>query len=189
VPPASLGALFAPLERALLLVALLGALAGCVTPGPPLIDEVTSSGRDAKALPLDFSLPRLGGPPYSIREDRGSVVLLDVWASWCEPCRDAMPLYQDLLKEYGARGLKVYAINVDSDVRMISGFLAETKVDLPVLLDPGAAFAESKLKVKVMPTAFLVDRRGVLRVTHEGFDEGLLSTWVKDVETLLAEVP
>ncbi|MCC6336311.1 MAG: TlpA family protein disulfide reductase [Myxococcales bacterium] len=161
------------------------ALSACVTPGPSLTDGAPVGKRgDA---PLDFTLPRFDGQPYSLKSDRGSVVLLDVWATWCDPCRDAMPLYQDLLKEYGGRGLKVYAISVDTDTKMIPPFLAETKVDLPVLLDPAGAFAESALKVKVMPTAFLIDRQGVLRVTHEGFDEGLLATWVKDVEALLAE--
>jgi len=159
-------------------------LAGCKIQGPALIADGPAS---QKGGALDFTLPRLGGQPYTLSSDRGSVVLIDVWASWCEPCRDAMPLYQDLQKEYGARGLKVYAINVETDVKMIAAFLAETKVNLPVLLDPGAAFVESKLQVKVMPTAFLVDRRGVLRVTHEGFDEDMLGTWVKDIEALLAE--
>lgn len=168
------------------LLALAVVQVACVTPGPPLTDDASRGGGKG-AAPLDFTLPRLGGQPYALSQDRGKVVLLDVWATWCEPCRDAMPLYQDLKKEYGAKGLEVYAINVDTDVRMITDFLTETKVDLPVLLDPGAAFAESKLKVKVMPTAFLIDRKGVLRVTHEGFDESLLATWVKDIEALLAE--
>lgn len=159
----------------------------CVTPGPPLTDDASRGSKGAHTL--DFTLPRLGGPPYTLSQDRGKVVLLDVWATWCDPCRDALPLYQDLKKEYGAKGLEVYAINVDTDARMISSFLAETKVDLPVLLDPGAVFAESKLQVKVMPTAFLIDRKGVLRVKHEGFDESLISTWVKDIEDLLSEAP
>lgn len=165
------------------------ALSACVTPGPPLTGEVTSGSGGRPQAALDFTLPRLGGQPYSLSQDRGKVVLLDVWATWCEPCRDAMPLYQDLKKEYGGKGLEVYAINVDTDVRMIADFLAETKVELPVLLDPGASFVESKLKVKVMPTAFLIDKKGVVRVMHEGFDESLLTTWVKDVEGLLAEAP
>jgi thiol-disulfide isomerase/thioredoxin len=166
------------------LVFVLLALGGCTLKGPTLIADGPSSQQGGS---FDFTLPRLGGQPYTLSSDRGSVVLLDVWASWCEPCRDAMPLYQDLQKEYGPRGLKVYAINVETDVKMISSFLAETKVSLPVLLDPGAAFVESKLQVKVMPTAFLIDRQGVLRITHEGFDEGMLGTWVKDIEALLAE--
>lgn len=174
--------------RLFLVCGLAAAQLACVTPGPSLTDDVTRGTGGAPGA-LDFTLPRLGGQPYSLSHDRGKVVLLDVWATWCEPCRDAMPLYQDLKKEYASKGLEVYAINVDTDVRMISEFLAETKVDLPVLLDPGAALAESKLKVKVMPTAFLIDRKGVLRVSHEGFDESLLGTWVKDVEALLAEAP
>ncbi len=172
----------------ILLAALALASSACVTPGPPLTGDARG-GPSRAGAPLDFTLPRLSGAPYSLSQDRGKVVLLDVWATWCEPCRDALPLYRDLKKQYGARGLEVYAINVDTDARLIADFLAEAKVDVPVLLDPGATFAEATLKVQVMPTAFLVDRRGVLRVTHEGFDEALLATWVKDVEALLAEAP
>ena len=61
------------------------------------------------------------------------------------------------------------------------------KVSLPVLLDPEARFAESVLKVKLMPTAFLIDKKGTVRFVHEGFDEGQLATWLSEIESLLAE--
>lgn len=115
------------------------------------------------------------------------MVLLDVWASWCEPCRDSLPLYQDFAKEYGARGLKVYAVNVDADPREIEKFLQETHVTLPVLVDPEARVSEAQLKVKMMPTTFLIDRRGVVRHVHEGFAEEFMSKYMADIEGLLAE--
>ncbi|HVG61434.1 MAG TPA: TlpA disulfide reductase family protein [Hyalangium sp.] len=138
--------------------------------------------------PLRFQVKRYpDGEPYSVSSDRGSVVLLDVWATWCEPCRDALPVYEQLAKEYGSRGLKVYALNVDEDSRAIPDFLTETKVNLPILLDANAQVAEKTLGVKMMPTTFIVDRKGVVRFVHEGFAEEFLQKYQTEIEQLLAE--
>ena len=150
---------------------------------PPLTGPLPGEARL-----LSLALPQYGrGAMHDLASDRGSVVLLDVWATWCEPCRDALPLYEQLVKEYGARGLRAYAVNVDVDQREIPRFVQETKLTLPILLDQNAAIAEERLKVKMMPTTFLLDRHGVIRFVHEGFDEGQLATWLSELETLLAE--
>ena len=164
------------------------ALTGChfKPAGPDLVDDskkVTAAGRG-----LELSLPRHpSGEIYKLAAHRGQVVLVDVWATWCEPCRDALPLYQDLHTEFAPRGLEVITINVDSEPSAIDLFLESAKVSLPVLRDPDAHFAEPNLKVKLMPTAFLIDKQGVIRFVHEGFDEGELSTWLQQIEILLAE--
>lgn len=164
-------------------------LTGCTfkPQGPELVDS-TPSGLTQSNKGLEVTLPRYpGGEKFKLSSRRGHVVLLDVWATWCEPCRDALPLYQDLANEFGTRGLDVYTINVDADSRAIAPFLEEAKVTLPVLLDPEARFAEATLKVKLMPTALLIDKKGVVRFVHEGFDESQLATWLAEIETLLAE--
>jgi thiol-disulfide isomerase/thioredoxin len=172
-------------------------LAGCARNAelPPLVEDrqtqrsgLSGEGASGKAAPLYFEVKRYpGGESYSIASDRGSVVLLDVWATWCEPCRDSLPLYEQLAKEYGPRGLKVYALNVDEDARAIPAFVAETKVALPILMDANAAVAERTLKVRMMPSTFLVDRRGVVRFVHEGFTEAFLQKYQTEIEQLLAE--
>ncbi len=141
--------------------------------------------------PLELTLARHGGPssPWHASDDRGRVVLLDVWATWCEPCRDALPVYDELRTEFAARGLSVYAINVDEDGSQIDKFLSETHVQVPVLVDPGAQVVEPVLRVKLMPTAYLVDRRGVVREVHEGFSDDARRTYRKAIEALLAEQP
>ncbi len=154
--------------------------------GPDLVEKTPPLTQSGQAL--EIALPRYpGGEAFKLSEHRGKVVLIDVWATWCEPCGDALPLYQDLATEFAPRGLEVFTINVDADPRPIAPFLAETKVSLPVLLDPEARFAESVLKVKLMPTAFLIDKKGTVRFVHEGFDEGQLATWLSEIEGLLAE--
>jgi thiol-disulfide isomerase/thioredoxin len=117
------------------------------------------------------------------------VVLLDVWATWCEPCKDAMPVYQRLLAQYGPRGLKVYAINVDEDSRQIAPFLKEMKITLPVLVDKDADFVGRELKVEMLPSSFILDRRGVIRYQHDrdGFVEALVPQYRSEIETLLVE--
>ncbi len=166
------------------------ALSGCTfkPAGPQLVDSTPSEKLTTSRAQLELTLPRYpGGEAWKLSSHRGRVVLLDVWATWCEPCRDALPLYQDLSQEFAPRGLDVLTINVDADPRPIAPFLEEAKLSLPVLLDPEARLAESTLKVKLMPTAFLIDRQGRVRFVHEGFDEGQLATWLSELEALLAE--
>ncbi len=176
------------------------ALAGCTQ--NPMIPPLVAGDRAAPMVspadvgesqgglsaPLTFQVRRYpDGEPYSVASDRGSVVLLDVWATWCEPCRDALPIYEQLATKYGSRGLKVYALNVDEDSRAIPAFLTETKLGLPVLLDANAQVAEKTLGVKMMPTTFIVDRKGVVRFVHEGFAEEFLQKYQTEIEQLLAE--
>jgi thiol-disulfide isomerase/thioredoxin len=168
------------------------ALAGCATGSnlPPLTGPASegASGVPGMDAPLSFEVKRYpDNTPYNPESDRGSVLLLDVWATWCEPCRDALPLYEQLSKEYGQRGLKVYALNVDEDARAIPAFVEETKLSLPILVDENAKVAEKALKVRAMPTTFLVDRQGRVRFVHEGFAEEFLVKYQNQIEQLLAE--
>ncbi|WP_141620307.1 TlpA disulfide reductase family protein [Myxococcus sp. AB036A] len=168
-------------------------LSGCASapsippPGPEGQGTSQRSGLKG-SQPLDFQVKRYpGGEPYDLASDRGSVVVLDVWATWCEPCKDALPYYQDLANEYAAQGLKVYALNIDEDPRAIPAFLAETKVTLPILLDQNAQVAERTLKVRGMPTTYFIDRKGMVRHVHEGFAEEFLAKYQTELEALLAE--
>lgn len=124
--------------------------------------------------------------PHDLAGDRGSVVLLDIWATWCEPCRDALPTYDALQKQFGAKGLRVYAVNMDEDPRAIEPFLKEVKVNLPVLLEQEGR-VEKSLGVKLMPTTFLLDRQGRLRHRHEGFSDEVSKQYQGEIEQLLAE--
>lgn len=128
-----------------------------------------------------------GGTARELAAGRGRVVLLDVWATWCEPCRDTLPIYASLLRELGPRGLEVYALSVDEDVQQVSEFLAETGLALPVLVDAGARSAECRLALRGVPTLFLLDRQGRVRWVHEGASEAGLAAIRREVEALLAE--
>lgn len=167
---------------------LLVTLAGCASldDTPRLVDD--GPGQVPSGLVAALALPRYpAGAPWRLADERGRVVLLAAWATWCEPCRDSLPLYHDLDLQFSARGLRVYAVNVDAEPAVVGPFLEEAKVRLPVLLDPGARQTEAVLKLRMMPTSYLFDRRGALRATHEGFDEGQFGTWLQEIEHLLGE--
>ena len=167
------------------LLASLFAAGGCVRRGVPPLLPASDGGSVA---PLELVLPRFGtGEAHALASDRGSVVLLDVWATWCEPCKDALPLVEQLAAANGPRGFRAYAVSIDADPREVSRFVAETKLALPVLLDPDADASEHKLGVRLMPTSFLLDRAGRVRFVHEGFDEHTMDKTKAELDLLLAE--
>jgi thiol-disulfide isomerase/thioredoxin len=150
----------------------------------------TGNQKAESAHPIDLTFASFPDrQPHPLKSDRGSVVFLDVWATWCAPCQDALPMYQDLAQQYGSKGLKVYALSVDEDPKQIGDFLQTTKVTLPVLLDPGGDVASDRLGVTKMPTTFIIDRHGVVRFVHEGFAPEFLQKYQTEIEQLLAEAP
>jgi thiol-disulfide isomerase/thioredoxin len=193
------------MARVRLVCLVLLSLAGCarrgmapVPDGPaspvPVADGALPGGAAvAQGVqgPVGFTVQRLGGGErFDIASERGNVVLLDVWATWCEPCRETLPYYDRLARELGPRGLKVYALSIDEDARAVAHFVKETGLALPVLLDSNASVAERTLRVQAMPTSFLLDRSGVVRQVHEGVEDTALALYTRtraEVEALLAE--
>jgi len=121
---------------------------------------------------------------HSFAADVGLVVVIDAWATWCGPCVRSLPLLQTLRHDYAQRGVRVYAVSVDEDRAQIPKFLASARVQLPVLLDPGGFVLEDRLKLKQMPTTWVVDRTGHVRHTQESF-EGNVDDIRAQVDALL----
>jgi thiol-disulfide isomerase/thioredoxin len=142
----------------------------------------------AAATPLVLEVARFpSGQPYRLSEDKGNVVLLDVWATWCEVCVDSLPAYDALLREYAAKGLKGYAMSVDEDRNMVELFVKTMGLDLPILLDLGAQIAEGQLGLDRLPTTLVIDKRGVVRFVHAGFESDSLPRLRAELDALLAE--
>lgn len=134
-----------------------------------------------------FELPALDGQGVvSLQQYRGKVVYLDFWASWCPPCRTAMPVIEELRKEFPAEDFQVVAINVDSNVGKAKKLIAKEKVGYPSASDPGGKLPK-RFKVKTMPTSFLIDRNGVVRYVHEGFRRGDDKALRAEIRKLLAK--
>ena len=117
-----------------------------------------------------FSLPDLRNPSQSLSLDdyRGQVVYLDFWASWCGPCRRSFPVLEEVYKEFAEQGFTVVAVNVDEETELALEFLERYPVSYPLLLDPEGN-TPALYGIKGMPTAYLIDRAGVVRHVHEGF--------------------
>jgi len=153
-------------------VALLVGLAGCnSTPASPIQSKaVAPAGEVGSRLP-DFDLRDLQGNDISSSALRGKVVLIDIWATWCQPCKKEMPGYQKLLDRYGSRGFAV--VGLKSDIMMDTEnpikFAKEIGVHYPL------AVASSDLVQKFggiegLPTTMIYDRQGVLRKKVIGFE-------------------
>lgn len=147
--------------------------------------DVLREGRRAPA----FKLATLDGGTLSLNERRGQVVIVNLWASWCGPCRAEMPALQRLYAAERARGLEVLAINstVQDSPAAARAFAEEHGLSFPVLLDSDGAVSRA-YRLRSLPSTFVVDRRGVIRQIFFG---GPLSeeTLAAAVAPLLAEAP
>ena len=107
-----------------------------------------------------YSAKLLDGKSFDIAAEKGNVVLLNVWATWCGPCRFETPELQALHEKYDAKGFKVVGVSVDEgDPTEVKKFVGENKVTYPIALDPEGRVA-SVLRTTVLPTSVLIGRDG-----------------------------
>jgi len=132
----------------------------------------------------DFTLPTDHGE-VTLSQFRGQVVYVDFWASWCGPCRKSFPWMSDLQDRYQAQGLKVIAVNLDSDRALGEKFLARYPARFTVAYNPRGDIAEA-YGVTGMPTSYLVDREGRIHAEHLGFRESELADVETQIRALLA---
>lgn len=116
----------------------------------------------------------------------GKVVLLDFWASWCSPCLQSFPWMNELQRKHGAEGLVVLAVNLDQDRKLAESFLGKTPARFRVEYDASGDIAR-QFEVQAMPTSFLIDRRGNVRVRHAGFKDRLRQEREQQIAQLLKE--
>jgi thiamine biosynthesis lipoprotein len=112
-----------------------------------------------------------GGTPLELSSLRGRVVLLDIFASWCEPCREAMAFYAELLAQHPGEGVDLVAVSVDENADALRRFLSRVRVPGRVLHDPSATAAQA-LGVTALPTLLVLDREGRIRLRHPSFQAG-----------------
>jgi len=132
-----------------------------------------------------FSLENLNGNRVSLADQRGKIVLVDFWATWCGPCLKELPHIQQLHEEYRERGLMVLAISTDSQTEKVLPFVEKEGYTFPVL------YADSQVQtaygVRGIPAVYLIDRQGFLRFQKVGFGPGGEKILIAEVEKLLQE--
>lgn len=114
-----------------------------------------------RSLP-NLTLLNLDGETVPLREFRGSVVLLDFWATDCKPCLKRMPHFEKLQKSRRSAGLVVLGASIDPDMAPVQKFMEARRLTYPVLLDLGRERARQVLAVQEIPTTFLVNRAGLI---------------------------
>jgi thiol-disulfide isomerase/thioredoxin len=137
----------------------------------------------ASAAP-DFTLRAMSGPNMRLQEQRGRVVMINFWATWCGPCRQEMPKLDKLYQKYGDSGFVLMSVNVDDDTRNAADVAAKLGVSFPVLWDTDKKV--SKLyDLNTMPSTVLIDRDGQVRYVHRGYLNGYEDIYEKQVRELL----
>lgn len=158
----------------------LGLLLGLMLATPAAAIEI---GQSAPEL----SLPALvAGEAISLRAHRGKVVYLDFWASWCEPCRESMPVLDELQKRYGKEGFVIVGVNLDMETEWATRFLEKRPVSYLLATDPEGQ-SPQLYGVEKMPSAFFIDRKGKIREIHQGFRKEMVPRIRHVIEALLKE--
>ncbi len=134
----------------------------------------------------DFTLKSKDSGNIRLSEQRGNMVLINFWASWCGPCRQELPEMEALYQEYQDMGFEILAVNVDDDSSKANILLDDVEVSFPVLYDPEGQVSQL-YDVNAMPTTVIVDRDGNQRLVHLGYRAGDEAKYEKAIKMLLRE--
>lgn len=119
-------------------------------------------------------------------DTKGKVVLIDFWATWCGPCRQEMPLLEQIQTRYEPLGFTIVGINVEPDSDAAQAWLTKVPVTFPILFDRENKVAES-FGVDGMPSTVFIDRTGAVRYVHRGYRPGDEAKYADMVRSLVKE--
>ena len=146
----------------------------------------SAHAENIKGAAPDFTLKSSSGENIKLSELRGEVVMINFWASWCAPCRQEMPLLEELYKKYSDLGFNLLAVNVEEDSSKADILLKDIPVTFPVLFD-NTNRVTKLYKVVAMPSTVIVDRDGNMRFLHRGYLPGYEEEYKKQVSELIRE--
>lgn len=119
----------------------------------------------------NFTLQTIDGKSFTLQSNfkQGKVVLLDIWATWCPPCRAEIPYLVDLNKKYKGKPVTFVGVAIDQSKSDVSAFAKKQKINYTIVSDPNGASIGSKYQVKGIPATYIIDKKGVIRFVHSGF--------------------
>jgi len=150
---------------------------------------LVSSVASAASPATDVTLRDLDGAEVRLEDYRGKVVFIDFWATWCGPCKDAMPHWQSLYEELGPQGLVVLAVTTD-DARtkpQVKPYVKRMGFTYPVLYDTDSTALVVYNPSKTLPYSVLVDRDFRIHSVHQGYTPGDEDAIGAEVRALLAQ--
>lgn len=139
-----------------------------------LWETSSASPQDFSAIPAHVSFPApelvltdLNGVPASLSELRGKVVLVNLWATWCPPCREEMPTLQAFYEKYRSKGFVLVAVNQGEKTPQIQAFTDEYKLTFPIWVDEKSK-ASRMFNTMNLPSSYVIDRHGQVRLMWIG---------------------
>lgn len=127
----------------------------------------------------DLSLPDLEGKPLHVSQLKGKVVVVNFWATWCNPCREEIPDFVELYKEYRGRGVEIIGVSLDKGKEeRVKAFVKEFGIEYPIVV--GDIQVARQWLVRGIPRTFIVDREGKVTQKIVGVtDKRSLETEIK----------
>jgi len=152
-------------HRALALMIATLVAGGCATTGGE------SAGAAVGSTVPELKVTGFDGQAYDRQKLAGKVVLLDLWASWCGPCKEELPLLDSMATRLRDKGVTILAVSIDENREDAVGFLKSRNArwSLSLAHDPEGRLAE-RLKPARMPTSYIIDRAGIIRQVNTGFE-------------------
>lgn len=138
------------------------------------------------SLAPDFTLRSMDGHNLRLGEQRGHIVMINFWATWCGPCRQEMPHLNRLYEKYRGSGFVVFGVNVDEDVRNVAAIAQKLALKFPVLPDTDKKVSK-QYDLSAMPSTVLIDRDGRVRYVHRGYRDGSEDMYEKQIRELLKQ--
>lgn len=128
----------------------------------------------------DFELNNLANETIRLSDLRGKIVVINFWATWCEPCKVEMPFFEELYSS-SQKKLEILAVNFDEPSQQVQQFAEEYQLSFPILLDPGGN-VQNLYRVRGYPTTFMLDEEGIVRYHHIGLiTEGQLDQYLSEL--------
>lgn len=134
----------------------------------PAQTDLTAIPAEVNYSSTELTLTDIEGITRSLADYEGQVVLVNLWATWCPPCKEEMPAFQAYYEKYQDEGFTIIAINDGDPTPDVIRFVKDYRLTFPVWLDPTYIATEQAFKTLNLPSSFVIDRDGVIRLSWVG---------------------